>query len=739
MPDGRTFHNNHNKQGRTMNTSYQPGNWLRAFLLAAICLCLAACVTINTQPQSVTVMSGQTATFSVAATSDQSGSTISYQWYRNGSAISGATQASYSLTASLADNGATFYVVVDDSSNKPVQSDTATLTVTGSLSLLAGSAGGPGSFDGLGTAARFYSPTGVAVSSSGLVFVADYQNDTIRKIDSAGTVTTIAGSPGSPGSADGTGAAARFNGPVGITLDNSGNLYVTDNVSTIRKITQAGVVTTLAGSAASTGSTDGSAARFSGPRAIAADATGNLYVADTGNNTIRKVTPAGVVTTLAGSAGTAGNVDGSGAAARFNAPMGIGVDPTTGNLYVSTNTDGTVRMVTPAGVVTTLTPTGTLNHPQGLTVASNGTIYLADSGANLVRVISPAGVVGVLAGSGQAGAADGVVDGASFNNPVGIAYNPNNGYVVVADDNNHLIRQVSPFGSASTVAGTAAVTGNTGSAWFGATLFGSPALGLAADSSGTVYVADTANNAIRAISPGGSMTVAAAGLNRPVAIAASGSTLYAADSDGIKKIVSGSATLLAAVSGRGIAVDASGNVYVADTSHDLIRKVSPSGVVSTLAGQNGVAGTTNGTGSAATFYLPTGIAVDSGGNVYVAETSGDIRKITSAGAVTTFVSGIATPQQLAIDAGGTLYATVSGSAPGINTVPFDAAGFTSNANHLVLRISSAGVSSTLTGNSNGLIGIGTGSQSALVNPQGIAVLPGGKFAVATWDAVMLVQ
>ena len=193
------------------------------------------------------------------------------------------------------------------------------------LSLLASSAGGSGNADGTGTAASFNRPYSVATDSSGNVYVADLSNHTIRKITPAGVVTTVAGSAGVSGSADGTGAAASFNTPSSVATDSNGNVYVADTFNhTIRKITPAGVVTTLAGSAGVSGNADGTgaAARFNNPYSVATDSSGNVYAADANNHTIRKITPAGVVTTLAGSAGVIGFVPGD-LPGVLNSPYGV--------------------------------------------------------------------------------------------------------------------------------------------------------------------------------------------------------------------------------------------------------------------------------------------------------------------------------------------------------------------------------------------------------------------------------
>ncbi len=270
----------------------------------------------------------------------------------------------------------------------------------------AGLAGANGSADGTGSAARFSNPIGVAVDSAGNVYVADIVNDTIRKITPTGVVTTLAGLAGASGSTDGTGSAARFNAPQNVTVDSAGNVYVADALNhTIRKITSAGVVTTLAGLAGTSGSADGtgSAARFKFPYGVAGDSAGNVYVGDTGNNTIRKITSTGVVTTLAGLAGTSGSADGTGSGARFHQPESLAVD-SAGNIYVADSINNTVRKITSAGVVTTLAGlAGTsgsadgsgsaarFNAPSGVAVDSAGSVYVADFGNDTIRVgTSPA-------------------------------------------------------------------------------------------------------------------------------------------------------------------------------------------------------------------------------------------------------------------------------------------------------------------------------------------------------------
>ena len=322
------------------------------------------------------------------------------------------------------------------------------------------------------------------------------------------TVSVFAGST-APGTADGTGSAARFNWPYGLGFDASGTAFVADRGNNmIRKITPAGLVSTLAGSTTS-GSLDGTgaSARFNDPRGIVTDATGNIYVADYGNNLIRKITPAGVVTTLAGTT-AGGNVDGTGVGAEFQYPWGLAIDGS-GNLFVADQGNHEIRKVTAAGVVTTfagggplasgfLDATGTaarFSSPSGLSIDADGNLYVGDYGNNAIRKITPAGVVSTLAGSGASGAADGTGAAATFSSPLGVASDAV-GNVYVADYGNNRIRKISASGVVTTLAGTSPSGYTDG---LGSTAKFNTPNGIALDAIGNVYVADRSNNMIRKI------------------------------------------------------------------------------------------------------------------------------------------------------------------------------------------------------------------------------------------------
>ncbi len=317
------------------------------------------------------------------------------------------------------------------------------------------------------SAVVFDRPTGVAVDAAGNVYVANSGRNTIVRITPAGVASTLAGVEGFSGSIDGTGSAARFSGPQGVAVDAAGNLYVGDTGNhTIRKITPAGVVTTLAGSPSLIGSTDGTgpAARFNIPIGVAVDAAGNVYVGDTSNHTIRKISPAGVVSTLAGLAGNPGIADGTGSAANFNQPFGVAVDAV-GNVYVADSTNRTIRKITPAGGVSTLAGSATISGstdgtggaalfriPQGVAVNGAGVVYVGDTGNDTIRAITPAAVVSTLAGLAlSGGSTDGTGSLARFDQPQGVAVDAA-GNVYVADRFNNSIRKVTPAGVVTTFA-----------------------------------------------------------------------------------------------------------------------------------------------------------------------------------------------------------------------------------------------------------------------------------------------
>src|SRR5258708_7042674 len=392
---------------------------------------------------------------------------------------------------------------------------------------LAGSAGN-GSADGFATSARFNSPTSAVVDAATNIYVADFANNTIRKITSSGIVSTLAGLEGMADSTDGTGGAARFSGPVGVALDRSNNLFVTDfHNNTIRQITPGGVVSTFAGSPGAAGTNDGigNAARFSGPYGLAVDGSNNLYVADAFNDTIRLITPAGIVSTIAGAGGSTGTNNGAGGLARFNTPTGVTLDASN-NLYVADFFNHTIRRVTPAGIVTTLAGLG--------------------------------GVAGTNNGTGSA---------ARFNQPAGVAVD-GAGNVYVADFTNHVIRKITAAGVVSTSAGPITVSGNRYGTTSAARFYFPNSYAL--DTATNIYVADNANGTIRKISPASVVT-----------------TLAGRASGGTNNGTGSAASFNGPTS---VAVDRYRNLYVADLNNDIIRKITPAGLVSTLAGLAGSPG-----------------------------------------------------------------------------------------------------------------------------------------------------
>ena len=831
-------------------------------------------------------------------------------YYNGGYADDTNGAAKFNNPFSVATDGSGNVYVADSGNNliRKITPAGVVTTLAGDTYDLTNGYSNDGYADGTGSGAMFNNPSSVATDGSGNVYVADSKNNLIRMISPAGVVTTLAGDTydltnGYPngGYADGANDAARFNGPSGVATDNSGNVYVADwNNNLIRKISPAGVVTTLAGDTydltngyPNGGYADGTndAARFNGTSDVATDGSGNVYVADWNNNLIRKITPAGVVTTLAGDTydltngyPNDGYADGANGAARFNGPSGVALDGS-GNVYVADWNNNLIRKITPAGVVTTpdgdtydLTNgyynsnnnlgyadgtggTARFYNPSGITLDNNGVNFSGTNQVSFIYVVStPLTVntngrgslnpnyngaflqigrsysINATPGTGfafvnwtggtnlplnvltngptvqflmasnltlQANFVDTNKPTMSITNLVanqtvsnagfrvsgtagdnyGVAtvwYQLNNGawmpasstngwtnwwanlnlqpgtnilrtyavdiaghnYVYVADQDNCLIRKITPAGVVTTLAGDTYDQTNGNSYWGYADGTNSAAkftwpYGVATDGSGNVYVADLGNNLIRKITPAGVVTTLA------------GDTYDLTNGYSYWGYADGTNSAARFNGPIGVAADGSGNVYVADTYNDLIRKITPAGVVTTLAGDtydltNGYSywGYADGTNGAASFNGPIGVAADGSGNVYVADSKNNlIRKITPAGVVTTLAgdtndltnghsndgyaddaNGAAMfngPSGVAMDGSGNVYVADSG-------------------NNLIRKITPVGVVTTLAGDTNDLIngysnyGYADGANGAAMfnNPFAVATDGSGNVYVA---------
>lgn len=324
--------------------------------------------------------------------------------------------ATYSLAVSTQPAGQICSISNGSGSIAGASVSNVAVSCSDSLNLLAGGGSSNSSPDGTGALATFQSPQQIVADAAGNLFVTDFFNHIVRKITPAGVVTTIAGSPTIAGTTDGTGTLARLTNPIGLTIDTTGNLYVSSGDNVVRKIDTNLVVSSIAGSTNTVFFRDGTGtfASFSGLRSFAFGPDGNIYAADGSHHVIRKITPQGVATTFVGSPTVSGFADGTGSAALFNQPQGVAFD-TQGNLYVAETGSPRIRKVTPAGVVSTLAGSGVsgfadgtgtaaqFNLPLGLVVDAQGNVYVADTLNDRIRKITPDGVVSTVVGTGTRG------------------------------------------------------------------------------------------------------------------------------------------------------------------------------------------------------------------------------------------------------------------------------------------------------------------------------------------------
>ncbi|KYG67320.1 hypothetical protein AZI86_10000 [Bdellovibrio bacteriovorus] len=648
----------------------------------------------------------------------------------------------------------------------------AVAVVAGALEFFVGDPDGIGYLDGYRTTARVFFPMKIKVNS-GEIFFQDLALS--RKVDTAGNVSTLSGTftadsdiamsslsanpevtmtgedfagnkylltsysilkyDGStfmpfvgsiPGTADGTGTSASFTSLSEMTFDSANNIYVTDNGTRVRKITPAGVVTTIAGSTTAGNAVGvGTAARFAGAKFIAFAAPNYLYVYDEAYTHIKRIDLASsnTVSHFAGPTTTPGFsiVDGTGAAARFMVMMKMKVDPS-GNLFVTNYT--VLRKITPGAVVTTVAgriPTSNLAYKDGTGTAAefgliqdfdfdtNGDIYVADFGA--IRKVTSAGVVTTFVGHppnrGMLNANGTAAKFLDINSIAAIG-----GNIYIADTMNNLIRRSNSSGVVTTFAGSGDSGSDNGTG--SAATFDGP-YSMTFDNSGNLYVYDSVSYRMRKISPSAVVSTIAGG--------AEGS----ADGTGAAAQFGSVGSMIA---------DSAGNIYLTMTDYCVVRKITSAGVVSTIAGVASDCSPTNGTGTAAKFGNPKGLAIDSSGNLFISDSwDHTIKKMTLPGGVVTTFAGSSGAAGINDGTGASARFTEPGAMvidPATNNLyVFD------SGSGLLRKITPAGVVTTVLGTSN-VIKNQTGATPTLGMVTSMTI-SGGKLYLAANYGVMRIN
>ena len=576
--------------------------------------------------------------------------------------VAGGFNAPQGVAVDLAGN-----LYISDTGNCVVREVTgggATLTVAGNASC------GFSGDGGAATSAQLNGPTGLVVDAAGRIFIADTGNNAVRMV-SAGKITTVAGVGGSAGYDGDGGPAVRalLNVPTGVALDAAGNLYISASASNvIREVRIAdGTIATIAGNARQGFAGDGGpavSAQLWAPWGVATDLAGEIFIGDYYNYRVRKIAAGGTISTLAGNGLKDYHGDGGPAtASQLTQPKAVAVD-SSGNLYIADTFGNTVRKVTPDGTTATFAGTGVqgysgdgglataaqLNRPRGIAVDSTGNVYISDTDNQRVREVTTDGKINTFAGIGVAGfSGDGAAPNlAELSSPSGLAVD-SSGNLYIADLANNVVREIS-----SSIILTIAGAFNAG--YFGdgntatSALLNSPS-SVALDSAGNLYIADYFNHAIRKVTLSTKIISTVAG---------NGTAGYSGDA--------AAATSAQLFLPWGVAVDSSGNIFIGDSGNNVIREVASGGNITTVAGNHASGAGYAGDGGPATSALLNGassLVVSSSGNVYIADTNNNaIRLLTAGGShavlsVSATHSGFFQPGQT-----GAAYSVVVSNAPG---------------------------------------------------------------------------
>jgi uncharacterized protein (TIGR03437 family) len=546
----------------------------------------------------------------------------------------------------------------------------------------------PGTFNdgGPATQALLHNPMGLAIDSSGDIYIADTGDNLIREVTTDGNITSVAGDgyPSYAGDPTTTVApippspanVAELNHPEDVALDSSGNIYIADTANgRVREIVS-GNISTIAGSTTIGYAGDGAAATSAdlfAPYALALDSKANVYIVENADSRIREVTVSNAyINTIVGNGISGFFGDGAAAtSAELNSPTGIAID-SSGNLYIADSQNLVIRKVSNSNISSIAgnhiyaysgdngpATSAQLNTPLGVATDAGGDVYIADSANNVVRMVTKGGAIYNVLGNG-------VASTSGLSNPEGLVVD-SSGNLYIADSQNARVQKVTPSGSVSTVAGNGKPGyGGDGGAATSAQL--NAPLGLALDSAGNLYISDFSNNRVRKVSASGTITT----------VAGTGMTGYSGDG--------AAATNAQLTNPEGLAVDFAGNLYIADSGNNAVRRVSSSGLISTVAG-NGFAGYSGDGGPAIQAMVgnPFGVAVDAVGNLYISDFSLRVRKVYPDGTINTIAGTSAAgysgdggpalsatlnrPSALAVNSNGTVYVADSANSAIRSLVP----------------------------------------------------------------------